>query len=148
MGVLGKLREKLSRRRPHEDLRDYEEIERMRREQERLRKLREEVMQKEREKVLKQKWKHEARKKAESEAYGILTPSRKAAIVRMLKKAQKPKRKKGKKKGNTITIRVEAGSQPRKRTPQPEVPLFGAGLFEPVKSKKRKRDNDLWWWLK
>ncbi|NOZ31038.1 MAG: hypothetical protein GXO68_03705 [Crenarchaeota archaeon] len=133
MGVLGKLREKLSRRRPHEDLRDYDEIERMRREQERLRKLREEIMQKEREKVLKEKWRQEAKKKAEREAYGILTPSRKAAISRVLKKAQQPKRKKGQRSST---------------------PLFGAGLFQPPpmfqapKGKRRRRRNDDdWWWF-
>lgn len=143
MGVLSKLKgavEKL-RRKPSEDLRDYEEIERMRREQEKLRKMKEEIMRKEREKVLKEKWKKEAKKQAEREAYGFFTPSRKAMITKVVKKAvkgAKPTKRKSRKRSNAITIKVEAAPQPRQRR-EPERLLSGLERFSPRPRRRNRR---------
>lgn len=126
MGILSKLRQKL--RRPREDLRDYEEIERVQEERNKLKKLREKIFQEEKEKVLKEKWRKEARKKAEREAYGFFTPSRKAAIVSIIKNTTK-----------TNKIGHKKTKRGRKSRSEPLI-------VKTTKKKKQKkpRSEDIW----
>jgi hypothetical protein len=81
-----------------------------------LEKMRREIYEEERKRIYKKKFREEARKKAEREAYGFLTPSRKAAIVKLVKKGiEKGKGKKktqsvrGKQHGGMIIVVSEEG---------------------------------------